>query len=478
MLGRIGAGVNLALSFILIFILIGCQPSASPTSAVVVQPTETAAPTATATPAPTELPTATPTPAPPKGVFWVDAAKDLGPISKLVLGTNHGPWSDLGVGNLDPAKASGITFLRWPGGNWGDRNDVVPYMIDGFMFQAHLMGAEPSIVVRLPNNTPEKAAALVGYVNIEKQYGVKYWSIGNEPSLYESDLAMKALNYNAVTAAQQWHDFAVAMKKVDPTIKLYGPDIHQFKGDPNFDPKDKDGRSYLLEFLKINADLVDIVTVHRYPFPACQSCGNPTLQQLRDNTPEWEDIIPNLKRIVKETTGKDLPVGVTEFNSNYANSAGGATTPDSIAGAVWTADVLGRMIRHQPEILAYWTLKTNETGFGLMSAYDLRPSYYVYQLYKQFGSHLLPTNSDEQYVSVFAAKRDDGAVTVILVNRGDAAVSKPVQIDGVGDVQLSGAYLLDATHSAEQFAMNDFKNGSPVNLPAESVTLLVISPVK
>ncbi len=38
--------------------------------------------------------------------------------------------------------------------------------------------------MRLLDGTPEKAAELVRYTNIEKKYGVVYWSIGNEPNLF------------------------------------------------------------------------------------------------------------------------------------------------------------------------------------------------------------------------------------------------------------------------------------------------------
>src|SRR6185436_20697214 len=79
--------------------------------------TQPVVPTPTSTSAPTASPAPTPTAAPPAGVLWVDPAQDLGEISRLVLGANHGPWSDLAVSNLEPAKNSGITFLRWPGGN-------------------------------------------------------------------------------------------------------------------------------------------------------------------------------------------------------------------------------------------------------------------------------------------------------------------------------------------------------------------------
>jgi hypothetical protein len=436
----------------------------------------TALPASTATSAPPATPAPTSTPPPPAGVFWVDPTEDLGEISKLVLGANHGPWSDLGPGNIEPVKVSGLTFLRWPGGSWGDENNVQSFAIDNYIAEARLMGAEPSIVVRLPNSTPQQAAALVQYVNIKKKYGVKYWSIGNEPSLYENNTAYKSLGYNAITAAQQWGDFARAMKAVDPTILLYGPDIHQFKGDPAFDPRDNEGRYYLQEFLKLNGDLVNIVTVHRYPFPTCQTCNPPSPADLFANTPEWDTLIPNLRGIVKEITGKDLPVGVTEFSSSYSNNAGSETSPDSFDSAIWLADVLGRMIRQRPEMLAYWLLKNSNAGHGLMTAYDLRPSYYVYQIYKLFGNHLLAANSPEDRVSVFASKTDVGNVTIIFVNRGESAVTKPLQLEKGDALKLTEAYVFDKDHQAEAVQVPAFKNGDLLELAGLSVTLFVFKP--
>jgi hypothetical protein len=413
----------------------------------------------------------------PSGVFLIDTASDLGEISPYVLGTNHGPWADLGVNNIEPAKQSGITFLRWPGGNWGDRNDITTRQVDNYIAQSKMMGAEPSFTLRLPGSTPEAAAEWVRYVNVEKQYGVKYWSIGNEPSLYEADTSLGDQAMDAVTAAKRWREFAQAMKAVDPTIILYGPDTHQFNGDPAVDPKDSEGRDYLREFLKLNADLVDIVTVHRYPFPSCRTCGTPSKMELLANTPEWDEIIPSLRRVIKDVTGKDMPVGIMEWNSNWSNVSGAETSPDSFLGALWTADVLGRMIRQRPELLAYWTLKAGASGAGhaLMSSYAIRPSYYVYQIYKRFGNRLLAANADDPMVSLFAAKRDDGALTAIFVNRGDAAVNMVLQLEKGDAYTLEEAYLFDAAHNAEPADPPAFTNGASVVLPPLSVTLWVFT---
>jgi len=344
-----------------------------------------------------------------------------------------------------------------------------------------MMGAEPSITVRLLGGTPDQAAQIVRYVNIDKGYGIKYWSIGNEPDLY----IVGDSTWTPKFYAKRWREFATAMKAVDPTIQFYGPEISAFLGDIDyFDPRellyvksvklDITKRDYLVEFLKVDADLVDIVAVHHYPFPKHQTDGVPAWAQLRDNEPEWDRIIPNLRRIIRETTGSDKPVGITEFNSDASNAAGSESSTDSFYNALWLADVLGRVIRTQPDIVAYWLLKNSYAGHGMMSSFDLRPTYYVYQLYKQFGNHLLMANSPEEHVSLFAAKRDDNAVTAIIVNSGDQAISKPFSIEKGDDLKLTEAYIFDADHNAESIAPPDFKNGDVISLPAYSVTLYIL----
>jgi hypothetical protein len=409
-------------------------------------------------------------PTPEAGSLWIDTTQDLGVINKFVMGGNHGPWAEFNPFAFQKTIDLGITFLRWPGGNWGDDNDVANWMIDNYIAQARKIGAEPSITVRVPGSTPEKAAEMVRYTNIEKGYGVKYWNLGNEPSLYDNHPGKQANmpgGWTPQVYARIWREFAVAMEAVDPTILFYGPDIHQFIGGETASPSEGDALDYLVEFLRVNGDMVDVVTVHRYPFPSCNTCGPPTWEELRDNTSEWSSMLPNLRQIIKENTGKDLPVGVMEFNSNYTNAAGGETTPDSFYNALWLADVLGRLIEDRPEMLAYWLIMSNSAGHGLTS------SFHVYSLWKKFGNHLLAASSDTQYVTVYEAKTDEGAVTVMLINLNSEEIRKPLKLAKGDAFKLSEAYLFDAGHNAEAVELPAFENGGEFVLPAESVTLLV-----
>jgi hypothetical protein len=166
----------------------------------------------TATP---EVAIADTTPARP-GALVVDVGRDLGPISPYIYGSNHGPWTAVPFNMLQAAVDARITALRWPGGAWGDENDIQTYQLDSFFTLCQQMGAIPTISVRLLDGTPEAAAALVHYANIEQGYKIQYWSIGNEPTLFE---AQTKQTYDTVRFNREWRAIAKAMKAVDLKIK-------------------------------------------------------------------------------------------------------------------------------------------------------------------------------------------------------------------------------------------------------------------
>lgn len=422
---------------------------------------------ADASPTPTAEP-AWPTPA-PNSVF-VNLSETVGDINPLVYGTNFGPWVVVPYDLWPQAEEAGIRFLRFPGGNWGDLNNITERQVDQYMDLAEMMNATPQITVRLRGGTPEQAADLVSYTNVEQGYDVRYWSIGNEPSLYpEYDVE----RYNA-----EWRTFAEAMLAVDPNIVLIGPDIHQFTGNPESDPKDENGRLWLQSFLEANGDMVDIVAVHRYPFPRGFTSDPVSIEDLRQNSQEWDQIIPNLREVILETTGKDLPIGITEVNSNWSKAVGGEATPDSFYNAIWWGDSLGRMINQQTEMVAHFVLQTKggAGGWGLLARTEVRPSYYVYQLYQRLGQTLLASQSDVPGVSIVAAQTADGRLTLLLVNLLDTAVETPLQIVGPAVPETAEWHLFDPTHNVELVGEIDLSPGTQISLPPTSISLLISIP--
>src|SRR5215204_1994130 len=126
----------------------------------------------------------TPPPTPIADVLFVEPGTSLGPISPYLYGTNYGPMHAVALDVLPLVESAGFTVLRFPGGAWTDTVDMKPFQIDQLIAFSKQVGAMPTISVRMLGGEPETAAELVRYTNIQKKYGVTYWSIGNEPTIY------------------------------------------------------------------------------------------------------------------------------------------------------------------------------------------------------------------------------------------------------------------------------------------------------
>jgi hypothetical protein len=407
---------------------------------------------------------ATPVP----GMLFVDPTRRLGQISPYIFGTNYGPWSFVPLDLMPLAEQAGIRFIRFPGGDWGDENDMTEFQIDSFIGVARQMGAEPMISVRVEEGSPEMAAEIVRYVNIEKDFQVRYWGIGNEPQFYDG--------YDTERFNQQWRAIALAMEEVDANILFVGPEVNQYLGDASIDPRDSDGNLWVDEFLKANGDLVDIVSVHRYPFPQSLNSGPAQIDELRENLGEWDHILTNLRTLIRETTGQDLPVAVTEFNSHWDSASGGEATPDSHFNAIWLGDVLGRLIHQRVEIAAQFALQSasDNGGWGIFSRVEPRPSFYVYQMYKFFGNNLIYSASGVSDVSIYSSIRDDGDLAVLIINLSSELSEAPLSWTG-RDEAAAEHWLFDVTHPATQIEPVNLSNGDSVTLPAESISLFIFS---
>lgn len=444
-----------ASSFIIVLLLAGC----------------TLAPT---------VPTAEPTsiaPQPEPGALFVNAVNPIGPISPLVFGTNYGPWTFISPAARNTAKDVGLTLLRYPGGNWGDQNDLMEYQLDDAVALAKQLGAEPLITVRLANGSIENAVNLLKYANQTRKYNIKYWSIGNEPSLFATGGA-NVPGYDTVRFNKEWRQFAEALRAVDPNIKLVGPDIHQYMADPAARPKDPNGKDWLEEFLKANGDLVDVVAVHRYPFPKNTQDLIPPKDELLASSEEWDQIIPAMRQVISETTSQDKPIGILEINSSWATTSGGEASPETFYNALWFGDVLGRLIKQRVDMVAQFVLAGKVGGgggtLGLFDGDAPRPIFYVYPMYHRFGQELVESATDKELVSIYAAKRDDGALTLMVINRSAQEQTMPVQLYGFSSDQAAEVYRFDESHNAEQIEPQTIADGSKVTLPPYSMTLYVL----
>jgi hypothetical protein len=180
-----------------------------------------------------------------------------------------------------------------------------------------------------------------------------------------------------------------------------------------------------------------------------------------------------VRELIFQYTGRDLPIAVTEFNSAYDKSVGGDATPDSLYNAIWMADVLGRMIKNHVFMANEWALtaKGGFGGLGLIGSLDMYPAYYAYQLYKKFGNELVYSSSDDPDLSIYAARHEDGELTVMVINLSLEQKTKAIRIGDQTQVQAE-MWLFDPDHKAENTGTVELSNS--ITVPPQSITLYII----
>ncbi len=190
---------------------------------------------------------------------------------------------------LAEVRQLGVPIIRYPGGNFvsgynwldgvgakKDRPRVLnrasnstesnQFGTDEFLAWCRAVGAEPLLAVNLGTGTPERAADLVEYCNVEsgtrwsdlrrkngaeRPYNVKYWCLGNEMDGPWQLGHMPAKEYGLKA-----RDAALQMRTVDPSIRLVACGSSEV-GMPTYLEWDR-------QTLEECYDDVDAISLHHY----------------------------------------------------------------------------------------------------------------------------------------------------------------------------------------------------------------------
>jgi len=141
--------------------------------------------------------------------------------------------------------------------------------------------------------------------------------------------------------------------------------------------------------------------------------------------------------------------------------------------AIWWADVLGRLIKNQVAIVNYFSLHSNPSigGYGLLSRSEPRPTYYVYQIYQEFGENLVFAACDDPGLGVYAATGPDGRLTTILINLGSEAVTRPVIVDNE-NYDLASVWGFDETDLLHELTLTADEVEQGLEINGYSIVLL------
>jgi hypothetical protein len=370
-----------------------------------------------------------------------------------LLGTNSKDLSGQGFMSYDPQVVSGlrsaaVKLLRFPGGNYGEQHTLSTQQLDAFSNLLNQVGAEGFMQVQLSDpldRTPvplttraTRAALLVDYMNslqsIQRSanapyHPIKYWSVGNEPDLLTNPDTGQT--YTVAEYTQAFIAYSLAMHTKDPNIQVFGPELSQYPAAS--DPNDSQGTPWMQGFLLGVSDyerthnlpfqLLNGVSFHYYPFRDNEQ----NLTTILNDPTQWDTIVPALRQLIRQTFGEDLPVAITEINTN----AGTVALPQNLS-ALWWADTLGKLMDNQVDYVTFFSTEGVDSPNPLFMQKDLTetPLLRVMQVFSHLQSHLVPVQAVPEPVSVYATQDGNHAsVSLFFVNQTNVSqqISVPAE---------------------------------------------------
>jgi len=424
--------------------------------------------------------------------------KEIGQVNKKIYGNNfiaYDPstyenwsreyygYSDYGAGIWDPkwnepvkevvnlAREAGITMLRFPGGcgthhyNWknaiGSKREHFLYGIDEFLKTCEEIGTEPVITVSYFTGNEQDAADLVRYVKGR----VKYFEIGNE--VWHGD-HRNIKKVSPEEYAKRYLKYYEAMKAVNSSIKI-GVVLYT-----------SNWNSIILEVIK---GRLDFGIIHTYPTPVwgkkLEQMEPKEIFEISLGMPIFSNEVnfQNILRLLKEKSGKDIPLAITEYNGGFVQEKP-VPYRHCLGTALLNAELLRVFMKPEHNILmanywqfcnSYWGMIKSQQDF---MEHDYRypinyikcPNYYVFELYhKHFGSELISVDvkcdsydikeNSIPYLSVNAstnANKDKIYLMVINKNLNESVTSTIDLRDFVpaqkGNVWILNGPSVDATN--------------------------------
>lgn len=349
-------------------------------------------------------------------------------------------WGDQVSGTEGAIAALHPKLLRI-GGDDNDTSTPQPFThaeLDKAVAYAHGVGADPVVQIPLLFDengsvpTADTASSIVRYLNVTNGYGVRYFSIGNEPDLYPDNSARPA-TYTASTYCATFRDFAAAMRAVDPSILLVGPDLSW-----KYQTGDDD---WLTPFLAECADQVDIVAVHRYPLQP----GETTVERAMGDYAVLAETVDDLRAKMAAAGIGDKPLAISETNLTWNGDPAVSTLPASpgtFPAGLWVADAFGVALEKGLWGMTFWSVSEDYTLGFIAPSGQLKPAYRALGMYADhFGSIVVKVTGQPSTLGVYASRTmQSDATALIVVNR------TAVEEDALIHITETAAPIADVTH--------------------------------
>jgi len=376
----------------------------------------------------------------------VDTASFIRTIPETMYGGSLTAWFGFENGynttfnNL--MLASSQTYIRWPGGSWGDCHlwsDMegpsgaytwkVSY--NETLYMLGILDATMQPIVNFPGywydtlyGHEASLTAAVAWVTDQSSRTptAQYWEIGNET--FGSWEAGWFDGISGTYYGDYFADFYTAMKAVNPDIKIGAVAIPYDSYEPWF----YDGlwTRDLLNAAYTNGVVPDFLSIHSYPGTNEGASYNPTL--LIDDIDEIEVMTNNLNDMISDTIGPEY-VGQIEYCMTEWNSGGVSYDPCHpeepyyerwrlYSGALFLSQYLMEMAKHG------WAGSNSFGDFFYQDWMELPypqfyvfPDWYAYPFFiNRFGRDMVETTSSSSTVRAYASMDDESNLTIFIVN--------------------------------------------------------------
>jgi len=368
-----------------------------------------------------------------------------GPTSEMILGADRDA-----VGKI---KASGITLLKYPGGNdadlyvWNSKTNNASEMdTDEYIALCRAVGAEPFITINF-NEPPELAAAWVRYCNSERGYNVRLWEVGDEQWGTWARGHVPPEQY-----AQKYISFVKAMRAADPTIKV-ATNV----------PLGPHPENWAERVLKAAGDYIDMITYTYFP----QQTGKENDDTLMATVGKYRELCTQLRKDVERAVGSEKAASILYINVGY-NSVSHSPGPQTIQiiNALWTADMLGSMAELGTDIACFWALHNfyppRGGDYGYLSSEGSntpRFSYYVFpMLAENFRGQTVRAAVDNATISAYASRLGKKLSLILINKQRKASATLQIQLANFNPRSQARVWVLD--EKQKNVRLPDLRNAS------------------
>ena len=352
---------------------------------------------------------------------------------------------------------------------WHTSRDIETRRVQtGFdlFFTSGILNKLPAMIpVSLIYGTPEDAAAQIAYIE-KRGYPVSYVEIGEEPDGKKTPPE----DYGALYL--QW---ATALHRVDPKLKLGGPIFEGVNEDIKVWPDAQGRTSWMrrfIEYLKERGRLQDLtfVSFEHYPYEPCEINWTDLYRE--------QDLVKHILQVWRDDgVPENVPLMNTESNVSWALTS--AMTENF--AALWLADSVGAFLSNggaayyhspiQPEPLrsgchgysTYGNFVANEKLEILQHTSQYFASQIINLEWVKHGAgvhELFPAEADVKddaghtLITAYAVKRPEGNWSLMLINK-DPSNTHPVKIEFADSNGKNVAHFMGpvnvVTFGAEQY---------------------------